>query len=103
SSLMVGRRPVMMNDGKRRPSERSDGVIRDMLVQGGTVVDGTGGPSRRADVRVRDGLIVEIAEGLAVDGEPVVDAGGALVAPGFIDTHTHFDPSLFWDHYCDPM
>lgn len=75
----------------------------DLLVRGGAVVDGTGAPARAADVRIRDGVVTEIAPGLAPDGEPVVDAGGAYVAPGFIDCHTHYDPSLWWDPLVDPM
>jgi N-acyl-D-aspartate/D-glutamate deacylase len=74
-----------------------------LLVRGGTVVDGTGAPAREADVRVRDGVIVEIARGLTPDGETVIDAAGAFVAPGFIDCHTHYDPSLWWDPLVDPM
>lgn len=75
----------------------------DLLIRGGILVDGTGSPRRRADVRSRDGLIVEVGPDLRPDGEREVDAGGAFVAPGFIDGHTHFDPSLFWDPACDPM
>jgi N-acyl-D-aspartate/D-glutamate deacylase len=77
--------------------------VGDLLVRGGIVVDGTGAPAFPADLRVRDGRIVEIASGLRADGETELDAGGAYVSPGFIDTHTHFDPSLFWDDSCDPM
>jgi len=75
----------------------------DLLVRGGLVVDGTGAAPRRADVRVRSGRIAEIAEGLRNEGEAELDAGRAYVAPGFIDTHTHFDPTLFWDPACDPV
>ena len=46
----------------------------DLLVQGGTVVDGTGAPARDADVRIRAGVVTEIGTGLAPDGETVVDA-----------------------------
>ena len=77
-----------------------------LLVTGGTVVDGTGAPARRADVRIRDGVVAEIGatdERLAAEGERVVDAGGAYVAPGFIDAHTHYDPSMWWDPLVDPM
>ena len=74
-----------------------------LLIRGGTVVDGTGGPAVRADVRVGGGRILEVGPDLAPDGEDQLDAGGCFVAPGFIDTHTHFDPTLFWDRTCDPM
>jgi N-acyl-D-aspartate/D-glutamate deacylase len=75
-----------------------------LLISGGTVVDGTGSPGVVSDVRLRDGRISEVGRRLArEDGEVVLDAGGCTVAPGFIDTHTHFDPSLFWDRACDPM
>ena len=75
----------------------------DLLVRGGTVVDGTGGPSVRADVRVRAGRVAEVGPSLAPDGEPELDAGGAFVAPGLIESHTHFDAAVWWDPDCDPM
>jgi N-acyl-D-aspartate/D-glutamate deacylase len=78
-------------------------AVNGLLVRGGTVVDGTGAPGRRADVRVADDVIVEIGSDLPSQGERELDAGGATVAPGFIDSHTHFDPTLFWDPACDPM
>src|SRR4051812_40924449 len=74
-----------------------------LLIRNGLVVDGTGAPGRRADVRVRDGLIAEIGAGLAPDGERVIDAAGAVVAPGFIDSHTHYDATVYWDPRLDPM
>ena len=75
---------------------------RDLLLRGGDVVDGTGAAARRGDVRVRGGRIVEVAPDLRPDGETVVDAEGAVVAPGFIDTHAHTDPAVFWDPALDP-
>jgi N-acyl-D-aspartate/D-glutamate deacylase len=75
----------------------------DVLIRGGQVIDGTGRPASVADVRVRDGRIVEISRGLRPDGESTLDATGAVVTPGFIDSHTHFDPSVFWDPTVDPM
>jgi N-acyl-D-amino-acid deacylase len=76
---------------------------RDLLVRGGTVIDGTGESSYDADVRVRGGRIAEIGPNLAPDGEPELDATGAVVTPGFLDLHTHLDPQVFWDPACDPQ
>jgi N-acyl-D-amino-acid deacylase len=73
-----------------------------LLIRGGEVVDGTGAPRVRADVRVQDGKIVEVGPDLQPNGETVIDAAGAIVAPGFIDTHAHTDPAVFWDPYLDP-
>jgi len=75
----------------------------DILVRGGTVVDGTGAAPVAADVRVRAGVIVEVAPDLAPQGEQVVDAHGALVTPGIIDTHTHLDGAMWWNPDLDPL
>ena len=72
-------------------------------MRGGTVLDGTGAAPVAADVLVVDGRIAEVGTGIDATGARELDAGGAYVAPGFIDTHTHLDPSLFWDRACDPM
>ncbi|MHA7839607.1 MAG: N-acyl-D-amino-acid deacylase family protein, partial [bacterium] len=78
--------------------------MADLLIQGGTVVDGSGEAAFEADVRVQGRRIVEIGPALAArEGERTLDARGAIVAPGFIDIHTHLDPTLFWDPLCDPM
>ena len=74
-----------------------------LLVSGGEVLDGTGEQGRRADVRVRDGVIVEVGPALRPGGEERIDASGALVTPGFIDLHTHLEPTMFWDHDADPV
>ncbi|MGE3690707.1 MAG: amidohydrolase family protein [Novosphingobium sp.] len=74
-----------------------------LLIANGLVVDGTGGAGKLADLRIRDGLIVEVGENLAPAGEEVINAAGAVVAPGFIDSHTHFDATVYWDPLLDPM
>jgi N-acyl-D-amino-acid deacylase len=75
---------------------------RDVLLRGGEVLDGTGAPAVRADVRVRDGRIVDVGPNLHPDGAESFDASGAIVAPGFIDSHAHTDPQVFWDPTIDP-
>jgi N-acyl-D-aspartate/D-glutamate deacylase len=73
----------------------------DILIKGGTVVDGTGGASQQADLGIRDGRIVAIG---AIDEEATetVDATGKIVAPGFVDIHTHYDAQAFWDGTLSP-
>jgi N-acyl-D-amino-acid deacylase len=68
----------------------------DVVIKGGTVIDGSGRPSVRADVGVRNGRIVEIGD-VAADAHRVIDATGLAVTPGFVDLHTHLDVQLFWD------
>ena len=72
----------------------------DVVIRGGTVFDGTGGPGHVADVAICGGYIEEI--GLRLDGAVVLDASGCAVAPGFIDIHTHFDAQVFWDPQLKP-
>jgi N-acyl-D-aspartate/D-glutamate deacylase len=76
----------------------------DCKIVGGEIIDGTGSTRFRADVAIRDGCIVSI-DGPGVIDEPaarVVDASGLIVAPGFIDTHTHHDAQVSWDPYLTP-
>jgi N-acyl-D-aspartate/D-glutamate deacylase len=67
----------------------------DIVIRGGTVVDGTGAPARRADVAISDGRVVQVAPDLR--GERELDAESCVVAPGFVDIHTHYDAQVFWD------
>jgi len=68
----------------------------DVVIRGGTVIDGTGAPSRLADVTVLDGRISEVGR-VTGRGREEIDAAGLVVAPGFIDPHTHYDAQLTWD------
>jgi N-acyl-D-aspartate/D-glutamate deacylase len=71
------------------------------IIRGGTVVDGTGAPARTADVAIRDGRIAEVGR-VTAPARQVIDADGALVTPGFIDIHTHYDGQFLWDDRIDP-
>src|SRR5689334_4831301 len=71
----------------------------DLLIKNARVVDGSGEPSFHADVAVHQGRIAGVGKTSAA-AKRTIDAGGRVVAPGFIDHHTHFDPQALWDPYC---
>ena len=73
----------------------------DVVIRNGLVVDGTGNPGQTADVAIRDGRIVAIGE-VSGNGNHEIDAEGLVVAPGFVDVHTHFDAQVFWDTTLSP-
>src|SRR5438270_1750928 len=69
----------------------------DLLIRNGSVVDGTGAPARRADVAVTGGKILEIKKNISEKATRTIDASDLVVAPGFIDPHTHYDAQICWD------
>ena len=75
--------------------------MHDLVIRSGTVVDGTGSAARTADVAVDGERIVEVGR-VAGSGAREIDADGALVTPGFVDIHTHYDGQVTWDPMLTP-
>jgi N-acyl-D-aspartate/D-glutamate deacylase len=73
----------------------------DHVIKGATVVDGTGGPGRTADVGIREGRIAAVGT-IDEQARTSEDAHGLVLTPGFVDPHTHYDAQLFWDPYATP-
>ncbi|MGO9027796.1 MAG: N-acyl-D-amino-acid deacylase family protein [Acidimicrobiales bacterium] len=76
--------------------------MHDLVIRGGSVVDGTGAPARTADVAVDGGIITGVGELPVVDAERSIDAEGLLVTPGWVDIHTHYDGQATWDDVLAP-
>ncbi|MDE0511952.1 MAG: amidohydrolase family protein [Gammaproteobacteria bacterium] len=74
----------------------------DLLIKNGVIIDGTGNPKRDGAIAVKDGLIVKIDEKITGSAKRVIDANGAIIAPGFIDIHTHYDGQATWDDALEP-
>lgn len=62
----------------------------DVLIKGGTLIDGLGGAARSADVGIKDGMIAEVGANISSAAKEVLDAHGKVVMPGFVDVHTHY-------------
>jgi N-acyl-D-aspartate/D-glutamate deacylase len=76
--------------------------MHDLVIRGGTVVDGTGEPSRTADVAVDDGIITAVGDLKGAAAARTIDADGLLVTPGVVDVHTHYDGQATWDPLLTP-
>jgi len=73
----------------------------DLKITGGTIVDGSGGPRFRGDIGIKDGRIAAIGQ-VAEEARKTVEIAGRIVAPGFVDVHTHYDAQVFWDPALSP-
>jgi N-acyl-D-aspartate/D-glutamate deacylase len=71
----------------------------DTIIKDGMIIDGARNPRYRSDIGIKDGVITRIGKIAANRGKRVIDATGLVVAPGFIDLHTHYDAQVFWDPY----
>src|SRR5882724_5446325 len=71
----------------------------DLVVKNGMIVDGTHAPRFRDDIGIKNGRIEKIGRIMAHEAAKVIEADGLIVAPGFIDLHTHYDAQVFWDPY----
>ena len=74
----------------------------DLKITGGTIVDGTGQPRFTGDVAIQDGIIAAVGARVEGEARETIDARGLLVAPGFVDIHTHYDGQATWDSLLDP-
>jgi N-acyl-D-amino-acid deacylase len=99
---------IMQDGGTRaqtRPSTIWENSMHELVIRGGTLVDGTGSAPRPADVAVDDGVVTEVTDPGALDDASAirsVDADGLLVTPGFVDLHTHYDGQVTWDPLLTP-
>ncbi len=72
----------------------------DLIIRNGTIVDGTGMPRFVDDIGIQGGRVARIGGLRRASAETEIDADGLIVAPGFIDAHTHYDAQIYWDPYC---
>jgi len=73
-----------------------------LLVRNARIVDGTGSDAWTGDIAIAGDRIADVAPGIEAEA-PSIDAGGQVVAPGFIEIHTHYDPQICWDRLATPV
>src|SRR2546427_11551071 len=83
------------------PRAGKEAMMLDYVLKGGTVVDGTGAPARRADVGIKDGRVAEVGR-IRESAARSLDVAGLTVTPGFVDVHTHYDAQVNWDPRLTP-
>src|SRR5579859_722123 len=86
---------------KSQPRVKRMTVTPDLVIRGGTIADGRGGDLFEADVAIEHGRISEVGKVMA-KGKEEIDARGKLVAPGFVDVHTHYDGQVTWSQDITP-
>ena len=74
----------------------------DYIIKGATIIDGSGGAPVRGDVSVEGGRIVQVGGTISASASQIIDADGAIVTPGWVDVHTHYDGQVSWDEVMDP-
>ncbi|MFJ3304652.1 amidohydrolase family protein [Streptomyces sp. NPDC086549] len=98
---MVAQFPAPLQGAPGAPELKEATGMLDHVIKGATVVDGTGAPAFTADVGIRDGRIAAVGS-VTEESRATEDATGLVLAPGFVDPHTHYDAQLFWDPYATP-
>ena len=73
----------------------------DLIIKNGRIVDGTGNPAFDGDIAIKDGLVASLGS-VSQPAKKTIDAKGNLVAPGWVDTHSHMDGQATWDPFCSP-
>jgi N-acyl-D-aspartate/D-glutamate deacylase len=92
----------MIGGRHRLPHPRGGSAVIDIVIKNGTVVDGTGAAPVVADIAIADGAIVEVGGRITSSARCSIDADGALVTPGWVDVHTHYDGQVSWDSELAP-